>query len=484
MERTTHWHAAYGRLLYEGREFSAAATEYQKAIDLDGNSWKGFQGLAKCLSKEKRYDESANRLREALSKAPTALKDAALSIQMDLIDILLSQKDFSAASLAARDAFENDRTEYDALLQYIKALYGVKDLAGIVSAIREFQDCQPAGKNIPRSGRLHSNMFRGVDDEVGRALRSQNELSMLQPSIKESLEPGPYALDFTLYPWLAAWIAEFMYSFYDDIDDSRKLFERLLSSKFRDNIRSDYRWAYQYPYTDATKYLGYIYYNKAVEAHISGTSPEEWVTKLRDMATTSDSSLDQEIVNAPLLGMYLRRYAGADQSEWRPCFQDLILDAVDVLADENSTYKPQTYVCLASSLLAAGDVSNATAAAAAVFIPYSVPDGSPAQAVLEKIDFHKDLYVCDGLCSTQFNTYKTEYRELYCCTECINTHFCEECYPLVKKCALPFRKCSADHEFVQLFPVPENAKDMAATFDGSQVKVSKEWLDDLREEWS
>jgi hypothetical protein len=55
---------------------------------------------------------------------------------------------------------------------------------------------------------------------------------------------------------------------------------------------------------------------------------------------------------------------------------------------------------------------------------------------------------------------------------------------LIKKGEMPVRICSQKHEFMQMLPVPEEAKGVAAKFDGKTMEVQKEWLQSLRKEWT
>ena len=56
------------------------------------------------------------------------------------------------------------------------------------------------------------------------------------------------------------------------------------------------------------------------------------------------------------------------------------------------------------------------------------------------------------------------FNGLYFDQDCIDICFCEDCFPIAKRDGLPFRKCSPDHSFVQVFPIPAEAKDVDACF--------------------
>ncbi len=472
VETTARRHTSLGWLLYKSLKYSSAASEYRKATELDANSWRALEGLGLCLIQEEKYEEAISLLRKALSKAPAALPGAPSAIQWAITDAAVSQGDFRTARDLARRVLDTNKLDLGMVDSYVRALYGLGDLPGIVSFVKELQGSMPAGQTI------HSNMFRGVDAEVGRALRSQNALSLIQSAIKASLEPGPKALDFATYPWRAVWIAEFMYSFYDDVDDSEALFERILSPQFRESLPQHLKWAYDFPSQSARQHLSRIYYDKAVEAHASGANPEQWVAKLRDLVGHVAEAEEA-------LRKYLRRYPGADRSEWKQYYKREFSSILASLGDGDRTDGDRTdtswFCFLTRALLSAGDVAGA--AAGAVFLTASVPDGSPFQAALREAGLSGAYCACDGLCNTWAHTYRKVYEALYFCTECYDTAFCEECYPLLKSGALPFRRCSAKHELLQLLPMSEDAKAVAVTFDGSSVKLSVEWLNRLKEEW-
>jgi hypothetical protein len=105
---------------------------------------------------------------------------------------------------------------------------------------------------------------------------------------------------------------------------------------------------------------------------------------------------------------------------------------------------------------------------------------------LQGINFTAAYRKCDGPCRSQFNRYKEPlYKEFYVCEDCLGTAVCEECFPIVKKGELPYRRCSPEHTFLQVFPVPEDARNVAARFvDMKTMEVQKDWLDGLRKEWS
>jgi hypothetical protein len=118
------------------------------------------------------------------------------------------------------------------------------------------------------------------------------------------------------------------------------LFESILDPQFKANLSPDLKWAFAYSSTSAERYLSDNYFNNAVSAHKAGEEPAYWVRKLRklassDVASSGDDSVYKMNNAALLLGMYLRQYGTTEKSTWKACFRDSILQAIDVLGDED-----------------------------------------------------------------------------------------------------------------------------------------------------
>jgi hypothetical protein len=236
--------------------------------------------------------------------------------------------------------------------------------------------------------------------------------------------------------------------------------------------------------------LGSIYYEKAVQDTLGGRDPTEWVNKLRDLATHDMMSEPPQVefeycISAPLFnyGRYLRKYKKAEPEEWMKWFRGSMLLALDMLSDDDPINDLDAYKRFIVTLIAAGDYRNAQAAAAVCFMPLSMTDSNWITAA-RKLHFVKRVFGCDGLCSASGTTYNLDYKEMYFCVECIDLKFCEVCHLKLINSELPVRECDPKHEFLQLYPVLDEAKGIAARFDGEKMIVQQEWLDELRKTWS
>ena len=126
---------------------------------------------------------------------------------------------------------------------------------------------------------------------------------------------------------------------------------------------------------------------------------------------------------------------------------------------------------------------------------------------LDISQFSELKWTCDGPCGTLYG----RYRELYICCVCKSVCFCESCINFIKPtcrvfhpaeatnsgaveeaspawtCSrMPYRKCSLDHSWVQVYPlsaIPKDIVDRAVTFGNGYAEFRREWWEGLREKW-
>jgi len=89
------------------------------------------------------------------------------------------------------------------------------------------------------------------------------------------------------------------------------------------------------------------------------------------------------------------------------------------------------------------------------------------------------IWICDGPCSTK----SSSYSELHFCCICDDTCFCEACINLVKSDQMPFRKCAADHEHLQVYPMTKDAKRITDALMDRKFELQQEWLDGIMKVW-
>jgi hypothetical protein len=331
--------------------------------------------------------------------------------------------------------------------------------------------------------------LRDVQHEIGCALSMEGEMEFGRQLVSSSFLPN-YVIRESPDP--ALWLAQFKYYFYEQIDEALEDFETLAAPEFASGLSPEISPYVRQGITDSVEsFLTEIYFIKAVEVFKAGLDPEPWLTKLRNLSIVADPATQETTYlmrhASSLLGIFYRQYELADRSKWTPCFRDSILLYIDMLGNEDPTDDQSAYSGLGEQLLHAGDVVNAAAAFAVTVLPWSFTGNATPLKALADVGF-ENYWMCDGLCTSyvpEWRVYKASpFEELHMCQTCDDVCFCGDCLALLKKGGLPYRQCSPDHELLQIFPVPESARDVAARFvDEKTVEVNAEWLNSLKKNW-
>lgn len=505
---TAFWHAWYAALLVGAAErHDLALPHFEEALKLEPRSWRLLQYKARSLIELKMFEEAEHTLQESIRNLPDSDEVLREELENEFLSMLVAKKDYRAALEYGKVPYQkHDRRTYPGEADkvvisavrpidviYIKALFGAQDYSGIVKVIEDF-------KKSPDGLLPHDITFllRDSGFELGCALRAQGALSLIENDVsnlaKLYLEgTAPLSMGFADEPWFMWDFTVYMYHFYDDLNSSMQLLELSFEPWFQDALVARENNGWRDELTElGTLLLPCIYYQSCVAAFKDKDSPDPWLNQLRELGMTKTRDKQTKPVYkmngfSQTLGVYLRRYGSVEDSTWKACFRDAILEGLDMLGDENPMNDITAYLNLFRYLLSAGDVKNAAAAAYAVLLNRSFSFDSQALNALGGYGFQKDLIFCDGICLNERNlrnVYKTEHKELHFCAECPRVSFCETCFLLLKNRTLPLRRCDPDHEFVQFFPVPEEAKGVAVKFDGKTLEVQKEWVDSLRKQWA
>jgi tetratricopeptide (TPR) repeat protein len=473
IEKTAHWHTGYGLLLKSAWRYDGAIVEYQQAVDMDKMAWKALQGLAQCYANLEDYDKGTTFLNQALAVVPETFKSAVREIRADLIVVMLKKGDLQASLQYSKAGFEEEPDDESNAKVYVHSLYALFEFKRIVEIL---QGIQNRGESV-------FVRFTSVIHEFCRACRSQHAMSLVEPEFQQFLYDGSPFIPYT---------AVCMYQYLDSTDEAIRLLEKSLNPTVSDMVLPQYNQMHTSGIYISRMMLSMVYYGKAVGARLAGQDPTEWENKLKEIAIASKDNKTWKneygySFGAPALtyGIYLRKHAEADPETWMPWIRNSLLMALDMLCDDDPINDLDAYHRCMINLIAAGDFPNALAAAAVCLMPLSMTDSSWLAAA-RKLHFTKHRYTCDGLCTTSDRDYNLDYQELRACVECINTCtlFCEVCYKKLLDGELFIRVCDPKHEMVQIYPVPEEAKGVAAKFDGEKMIVQQEWLDELRKKWT
>jgi len=325
-----------------------------------------MQGLAGCYLRKRQHDKAAKLIRESIEVVPTNMRYAAMQLETDLVNIYITQggRKLHHAVELARDACKKDPRYSPMVVLYIKALYATRNFDGVLEAVRGFLSMKEEFENEEDAMSQRFIELCAALEEMGRGLRATGSIGLVQPLIERYLKRQFDGDGFSTGPWYAAWLAEFMYQYYDNMDEARELCERILDPSYEQNLRMDYKWAYAYPLNLCLTRMAHIFYLEAMGGHESGKHIEVWADKLKRLSENWDEELP-----ALLLATAYRKFGGVYEEEWRPLLRRRILAELQSLAQQDGVCRWSVEVSasigrLGNLLMAAGDVENATAAIA------------------------------------------------------------------------------------------------------------------------
>jgi hypothetical protein len=76
---------------------------------------------------------------------------------------------------------------------------------------------------------------------------------------------------------------------------------------------------------------------------------------------------------------------------------------------------------------------------------------------------------------------------MYFCEVCHDLNWCGECLVKVRDPnitpGLREHWCNPNHDFYRAWPIPDEARDLAAEYLDGAIELRREWLERLRGEW-
>lgn len=483
IEKTQYWYSAHGWFLHAADYFDRGAELFTKALEVDPTCWDALEGFGWC-SRRDNFDEATKSLEKAMENVPESLKVARARLKANLVAFLLEKEDYESVVKWAAEDYEPMPRELNPGAVQMVSVY--------IWALFALHDYNRVHKILVDMSRLPTNygviMFLGLKllyKEIGIPLWMYHDAEQIvQPWIDAVLNSKWNILE--TMPWAAVWCAEFMLNFYPTSDAALESLERIAAPSFSGKLSNERRVKFEESRDSIEEYLAGIYAEKARQAHKDGREDKEFVDKLRALAIADEGSSTYKIAPAAvLLGSYLREAGAAEESTWKACLKPMMLQGIDLLCDDDLGNDLQAYDDLVTALIAAGDFDNARAANVALGMGFTYPDAADEIA---ECGYPKEtnFFTCDGPCSTDNYRKPGGYKEIWYCTCCYDTQFCEECIEMAKKGELPLRKCNKDHPFMKFLPVPGELKEKAVVWnaDNPAVEVNREWLESLRKAWS
>lgn len=492
VEKTQYWYCAHGWLLRGSNKSTRGAELFKKALEIDPTCWDALEGLGWCLRQEK-FDEATKYMEKAMENVPKSLEVSRVRVKSNLVIFLLEKEDYETVIKWTSENYDPtprkfNSAEFQMVAVYISALFALRDYDRVHEILVDIS-------RLPiNQGVVYFLGFRYMFKEIGIPLWIHGDaVQIVQPWIDAVLNPQYRLLDGI--PWTVLWCAEFMLNFYPTSDVALELLERVAAPSFSADLSKELRAKFEEYRGFIEESLAGIYVEKARQAHGDGREPNEFVNKLHALAIVDEGGNPGKQPTykispaAAILGSYLRE-TGATESTWKACIKPMMLQQIDLLCDDDPGNDLEAYADLVTALIAAGDLDNARAASVPLGMVFTYPD---AIDKIAECGYPKMVFICDGPCSTDNCRQKTKggeskadgYKEIWYCTCCYETQYCEECVEVAKKGELPQRKCNKDHQFVKILPVPEELEKVVIWNAEKQVvEVDREWLERLRDAWS
>ncbi|KAK4184254.1 hypothetical protein QBC35DRAFT_540652 [Podospora australis] len=506
LEQDVHWHTCLGWMLMIGRHYEEAIPHFKQAIELDAMAWPALEGLARSLDEhEQKYEEAIEWQEKAIEAIPKNAESYWISGYLwPRIAIWASHiKDETKADSAAKKGFEAEPSSIIATTTYLGRLCQRGEDA-IVEENLEWLDKQP---NTQREGTswltrlfLHKDSLHCEDcwdlsstckkqealhcSQLGTACARQGRPQFVLDALDKALEVVDGDEDLAdVHLWLLHNTPSFKSRFYGLRDEAVTLWEALLSKLSSKGERAQEQ--YKAPHNWARDMLAQHYFDIAVDTWESGGLTSNGSTKVRPTTADKLKELSVEVSTGFTDGFEGFDLFRSDYPAmlWGPWMMAIRQGDTDGL------------ICLAVSLFHAGDRRNASAILAILLNNVDAGDDQSVDSQSDSVPLsaHPDGYKLRIKTRGRFKCVNcqrspSEVSELHFCEVCpAVVSWCRECLTILKdpsrRESMVEYRCNPKHDFYQAWPVPLEAKFIAAgSLDGG-VMVRKEWLESLRSEW-
>jgi tetratricopeptide (TPR) repeat protein len=531
MEKSAVWHRRLALTLRLAGYVNEAIEELQTSLKLDDSESFTYFGLACCSEIRKEFSEAINWMQQGLDRLEEG-NDSLRSAQ--LIALSKWNLELLEADVAIKCAEEARILDPQNVLPAYAQLKALGALELPLRATRIFEylkllrtlPTEHAGLSMLT--RLFAYGFQTQTIVLGVANTAEHCELLFEAY--NTAEAECEAVDEHLKAALQRYMrGELLNDQMEKPDEAMIIYEDLLEREVdtqHESSSTEDKWNF---IKNACSYdLSIIYFNSAVAARKSGKDATPFIAKLENLAKRSYGQIDvfgTGSASAALGSLYRMdgRHEEADHT-----LRERVLKSIAILEDADPDNDLLGYFGLAQSLLIAGRRDDAVAAAAPALIslerakaryerkrariagvaslppiPDNVTKAATAESPSLSIDQPKsqeqdkdevetdeimsrlmDMWETDSTSCSGCKRFTIEYEETHCCESCMDTSFCEICYPKMKSGELELNICSSTHSFVRLYPIPEEAKGVATQVVNGKLLPRKEWLDKLRSDWA
>lgn len=343
---------------------------------MEPEAWLPKEGLARIYGSQGIYPEAIRLMQEAYDSLPSNFAFVGGFLLPRIAEWKREIGDRHGAYDAARKGWIAEPSSPLAQFHYLKALDDEGYSEYLIETLRYLADTQWI-LETPMSyfTRLLIQNYP-VFDIVGRAFHAAGKPVFIVDAMDKTLDVITNTKDEFMKMYLHGQVALFKYEYDAQVEPPTKLFEHALKLTAAGNglTKKQKQWS-QNVYGNV---LAQLYYDSAVESQRSGMNTWAYTSKLKKMATVTNTTTE-DVEDAfdfygtgyasMLWGCWLREYESAEASIWRKCFRARILEELELLDDNDPTNDMKGLHTLAITLLHLGDDTNAAAILAVVFKP-------------------------------------------------------------------------------------------------------------------
>ncbi|KAK6340012.1 hypothetical protein TWF730_001789 [Orbilia blumenaviensis] len=500
---TVHWHSLLAWTLALAKHPAEAIPVFHKAIEIDSDAWLAHEGLARAYSDMKMYKEAIPVMEEAC-RAVAGIWDLSEQFYADIAQWKRRLGDNIGALAAAETAYFSSSYSPPTMFSYLDCLEANGRHDDVLSLLQNLS--QQIHEGYQKTILLMTWPYLEWDpfDLLGRIFQAieKQKLSFLIKDVKSSLENVLRTTNDWKKRWFCWKTGRLVYEYGDSVDIQFVIenYETSLDlfGKMFDNTEEEIK-----DKRHITNFLARQYYDSAVAAFKSGVNPDEYVKKLKHIATNTSSESDSQETfdfygpgySSVLWGRWRQLFEQAKKVKWRKCFRTRVLEELSMLDDANPENDTVGVYNLALTLLQAGDDRNASALLTILFRPLQAiragPEGQYKTTVVESSANPggasrsgltltlSSCHKCSGDCSN-----KLGYETLYMCAVCPGRNFCGECIEKVKTGTLARRDCDPGHEWHKAWPSDQKRwKKVVEESNDGYLVIKPSWLEDMRLKW-
>ncbi|KAI1169761.1 hypothetical protein F4777DRAFT_169868 [Nemania sp. FL0916] len=378
LERTTHWYAGLGWILYEGpKENSKRAQELLgKAIEMDPTAWVAMEATARCLGdNDEDYEQAITWMERAVKILVEQCKGTNLEVDSYLLSHISRWKlclgDVSAAHQIAEDAWTKAPTTLPAVTSYVNALLQRKDWDRLIEVMEYLNGVQ--------NDYGVSYLVKAFSDlsfvwEAGPACRAKSYPAFIIDALELALQDLEKSGDKARLINKLLVFGDFYHDFYDKNDRAMHWWEEALA-RIADADPAVQRENANYKVYYTNK-LAQLYFDEAVKNVEGHVRPNDAATRLKQLALAvayipggGEDVFSYYTPGYPslLYGRWLREYEKAKPAVWRECFRARILEQMNGLDDNDPTNDTVACQRLAMSLCQADEGKRAGELIAVLF---------------------------------------------------------------------------------------------------------------------